>query len=552
MPLPAPGSPWPPPALATALDQFRIWDAWWSGDPCELANVYGGSYAGGGRAQHRPSQYSGGVVGAFARMWWGRPSPVNEPEEKLHIPLAGDLARTAAEMLFSEPVKVTSEDEATNTRIEELLDDTGHARLIESAEVVAALGGGYIRPVFDREVADKAWLDCVAPDTAIPVWRWGRLAEVTFWREVYTENDTVWRHLELHSPGFIEHALYRGTHTELGRLAPLQDMPATEDLADIVDEEGRVPTGYDKLDVSYVPHMLPNRQWRRKPMLAAMGRSVLAGCEPIMDALDMTYSSWMRDVDLARGKVIVPETWLDDQGAGKGAAYDPNRRWFVPVPGALKMEKAEVVQFAIRVDEHERTAKKLIEQALRHAGYSTGSVGEVEVTGGMKTATEVTADERRSFITRGRQVGYWRPRLMAEILPALLAVDSYAFGRPAPSTDKLNVEFADSVQEDMFTLAGTANLLTQAQSASIETRVRMLHPEWDEAQVDKEVELIRDDQAAAMPAPFDFGTGDQPTETDDQRAQAGKDGKGAPADKASDGGKGKSPPFGGKSAKADA
>jgi hypothetical protein len=256
----------------------------------------------------------------------------------------------------------------------------------------------------------------------------------------------------------------------------------------------------------------------------------------------------MRDIDLARGKVIVPETWLDDQGPGRGASYDPNRRWFVPMPGALKMERAEVVQFAIRVDEHERTAKKLIEQALRHAGYSTGSVGEVEVTGGMKTATEVTADERRSFITRGRQVGYWRPRLMSEILPALLAVDAYAFGRPAPSVDiELNVEFADSVQEDMFTLAGTANLLTQAQSASIETRVRMLHPEWDEKQVEDEVALIRDDQAAAMPAPFDFGEGgDQPgAETDDQRAQLGKGAEGKP----SDGAKSKPPPFGGKGAK---
>jgi A118 family predicted phage portal protein len=523
MPLPAPGSPWPPPQLAAALDQFRIWDAWWAGDPAELAAVYGGTYAGGGRVgSNRAAQYSGGVVGALARMWWGRPSAGNEPEEKLHIPLAGDLARTAAEMLFSEPAKVTADDAAANARIEELLDEDGHAHLIESAEIVAALGGGYLRPVYDVEVADKAWLDCVAPDAAIPVWRWGRLVEVAFWREVLTDDDVVYRHFELHIPGFIEHALYRGGKTELGRMVPLQDAPATADLADLVDQDGRVPTGYDRLDVSYVPHMRPNRAWRRVGMLAPMGRSVLAGCEPMLDALDMTWSSWMRDIDLARGKVIVPETWLDDRGPGRGATFDPNRRFFVPVPGALKLDKAEVVQFAIRVEEHDRTAKSLVEQVLRHAGYSMGTVGEVEETGGMKTATEVTADERRSFITRGRQIGYWRPRLVAEILPALLAVDAYAFGRPTPALDGLNVEFADSVQEDTLTLANTVNLLNTAMSASIETRVRMLHPEWDEQQVADEVALIRDDQAAAMPAPFDYGTGpNDPGETADQRAQAG-------------------------------
>lgn len=534
MPLPAPGSPWPPPELGPALDQFRVWDAWWAGDPVELAAVYGGSYAGGQRiGGGRPSQYRGGVVGALARMWWGRPSPANEPEEKLHVPLGGDLARTAADMLFSEPVKVVAEDSAdVNARLEDLLNDTGHSRLVETAETVAALGGGYIRPVYDQTISDRAWLDCVAPDAAVPTWRWGRLVDVVFWREVAADDDVVWRHLELHVPGRIEHALYRGDKETLGRLVPLQDVPATADLAELVDADGAVETGYPGLDVTYVPHMLPNRQWRRKPMLAPMGRSVLAGCEGMLDKLDMTYSAWMDDIELGRGKVIVPETWLDDQGPGRGASYDPNRRFFTPLPGALKLDKAEVVQFAIRVDEHDRTTKALVEQVLRHAGYSTGSVGEVEPGGGLKTATEVTADERRSFITRGRQIGYWRPALMGNILPALLAVDARAFGRPDPAGVELNVEFADSVQEDTLTLANTVNVLAQAQSASIETRVRMLHPEWDETQVRDEVALIREDQAAAMPAPFDFGTGDQPTETDDQRAQAGKDATtGNPADK---------------------
>ena len=98
-------------------------------------------------------------------------------------------------------------------------------------------------------------------------------------------------------------------------------------------------------------------------------------------------------------------------------------------------------------------------------------------------------------------------------------MDAYAFQRPAPDLDDLNVEFADSVQEDVLTLANTVNVLNQAVSASIETRVRMLHPEWDEDQVKAEVALIREDQSAAMPAPFDCGSGG-PTETDDQRAAA--------------------------------
>lgn len=515
MPLPEPGSPWPPPGLSKALDQFRVWDAWWAGSPDLLADVYGGTYGGG--FMNRPSQYAGGVAGFLSRMWWGRPTPQNEPEEKLHVPLAGDLCRTAADMLFSEPLKATADDTGLDERLEDLLDDTGQSKLIESAETVAALGGAYLRPVYDKTISDRAWFDTVAPDSAIPCWRWGRLAEVTFWRTLRKVDGKVWRHLEHHVPGWIVHALFEGDESSLGLMVPLLDHPHTAGYALLVNEAGAIETGYPMLDVTYIPHALPNRMWRTDPLLAPMGRSVLDGCEPLLDALDMTYSSWMRDIDLGRGRVIVPGTWLDDHGPGRGATFDPNRRWFAPVPGALKMDRPEVVQFSIRVQEHHDTSQDLIERIIEHAGYAAGSVGVVRPSGGMKTATEVTSDERRSFITRGRQIGYWRPALAERALPALLAVDAYAFGRPLTAMPEVHVEFADSVQEDPLTVANTVKILHDASAASVDTMVRMVNPEWSEPEVQAEVARIKDGAAPAIAAPFDYGTGAAPTETDDQR-----------------------------------
>jgi len=40
-----------------------------------------------------------------------------------------------------------------------------------------------------------------------------------------------------------------------------------------------------------------------------------------------------------------------------------------------------------------------------------------------------------------------------------------------------------------------------AESASIETRVRILHPDWSEAEVDAEVQRINGDLEAAKPPP---------------------------------------------------
>lgn len=61
---------------------------------------------------------------------------------------------------------------AVNARVEDLLDEDELAA-DQAAEIVAALGGGYCAPVYDAELADKAWLDAVAPDAALPTWKWG-------------------------------------------------------------------------------------------------------------------------------------------------------------------------------------------------------------------------------------------------------------------------------------------------------------------------------------------------------------------------------------------
>ncbi|NKR53031.1 hypothetical protein GS481_02445 [Rhodococcus hoagii] len=68
-------------------------------------------------------------------------------------------------------------------------------------------------------IADNAWIDFVDADRAIPEFRWGRLVAVTFWSELTGgDGQEVWRHLERHEPGYIVHAVYKGTATSLGRI----------------------------------------------------------------------------------------------------------------------------------------------------------------------------------------------------------------------------------------------------------------------------------------------------------------------------------------------
>ncbi|MFE9906420.1 phage portal protein [Streptomyces achromogenes] len=501
MPLPTSDLPWPPPYLAPALDAMHTWDTWWSGDPDRLEQLYGGR--NGGAPDPKRLQYAGGVVGRIARWWWGTPIAPGERRTKIHVPIAGDLCGGSADLLFSEPPTFTVDDETTQARLDTLADDGLLATLQTAAEVGAALGGVYLRPVYDTDIADRPWIDAVHADRGIPEFRWGRLAAVTFWRVVGEEDGQVWRHLERHEPGVILHGLYQGTRDRLGRPVPLEDNPATAGFAGAVTEEGAIPTGYGGLDVAYVPNQ-SSRRWRGAPRLQDLGRSDLDGVEPLMDSLDETYSSWMRDIRLGKGRIVVPNAYLQSNGAGRGASWNPDQEAYAGLNMLARPDASgqlTVAQFAIRVQEHRETAEDLVNQILRSAGYSGqtfGIGGDVAVT-----ATEVTARERRSMTTRGRKVLRWRPAL-AHVIEALLAVDQTVFGTGV-TPQRPTVEFADSVQEDPLSLANTADVLRRAQAASTDTLVRMVHPEWDDTQVAAEVERIRMENGTAVPDPMQTG-----------------------------------------------
>ncbi|MCO7195395.1 hypothetical protein [Pseudonocardia sp. McavD-2-B] len=511
--LPENDAPWPPPALKPALDKFEAWDAWWAGDPDMLRAHY--EAASGAGAVNRPSQYAGGLVGKLARFWWGRPTPDSEPEAKLHVPLAGDTAQAYADLLFGEAITATSEHKGSTDRLTELLDDGMHSRLLEGAETVAALGGGYLRPMWDDRIGDKPWLDAVSPDMAVPEWIGGRLAGVNFWRIVRREQrgQIIYRHIERHEPGWIIHRLYRGERDKIGRPVPLEESDATAALAGHVNSAGAIETGYKLLSAVYVPRNRPTPMWRKLPMLRPMGRSLFAGAEPLLDALDETYAAWMRDVRLAKGRVFVPENMLDNYGPGQGAGWDPDRQFYATVPGMLggKDDRLTVVQFSIRVDEHRDTARELVNTIMRRAGLNGATLGEPGDGGPAITAKEVSARERRSMLSRERGIRYWKPELR-HAFGALLAADKRAFRTNVDPHAPINVEFPDSVSEDLETLAGTADLLNRADSASTWTRVEVLHPDWTETQVREEVAAIQRERGPVLDAPFpgDGEDGDDP------------------------------------------
>lgn len=505
MPLPEGSSntAWPPAPFDTALKQIAVHDAWWVGDGDALQRTYTSSNV----VANRPSQTRGGVVGAVARFFWGRATPAGQQRTRLHVPVAADIATTSADLLFSEPPRILlpkGDDgktaHPTQDRLEAIMNSAVvHSSLLEAAEMGAAHGGTYLRIVWDAEVAEHPILQGVAEDCAIPEWKFGRLRAVTFWTVVKTNGQQIWRHLERHEPGRIEHGLYQGTATHLGQRVPLTEADATASLP--VDADSAIITGTDELTAAFVPNMLPQRRWRKITELAPLGRSDFDGVEGIFDAIDETYSSWMRDIRLGKARLVVDQAMLDPQGPGGGATFDDDQELYTALPGGVGSladgTNMLAHQFAIRWEEHQRTIQDLLRAALRAAGYSPASLGDDSVSV-QETATQVKSKERLSDRTRDKKIRYWKAAL-EHMSKAILEVDAAVFGANQYDGQLPEVRFPEKVQQDVLELAQTVETLDRARAISTKLKVRMMHPDWEAEEIDDEAAAIMAEQSVADP-----------------------------------------------------
>jgi A118 family predicted phage portal protein len=514
LPLPQNGTAWPPAELAPILAKYREYSSWYSNDTGTLGDIYA-------KGVNRR-----GVLARIRTWFLGAKEDVQAENNTLHVSLAQEICRTAANLLYSEPVTavaVPDTDGADTTAVQERLDVIAGPAFeqleISAAEISAALGGVYKRVTWDPENVDHVFITKVDADMAWPEFRWGNLVAVTFWRTVGAENNTIWRHLERHEldnsgVGVIIHGLYRGTPENLGQLMPFADHKETEWLASpavasTLIDGNTISTGTPGLAVVYAPNIAPSALWRSDPVGANLGRSDLEGIEQKLDALDELYSAWLRDVRLGKGRLIVGESMLRDLGAGMGAGFDLDKSIFTPVkaaPSSAGSEKMAIenVQFDIRTEDFLKAIDHFRRIILAAAGYSPSTFGLTD-DGSAMTATEVAARQSLSFTTRKRKILGVKPA-DEKILAKALAVDAWVFPGKGAQPVQVTVEFPDGVQEDPKAVAEQNQLDYNSQSASIEERVRKRNPDWDDTKVEEEVGRIREDfSLGAMQDPGTFG-----------------------------------------------
>ena len=502
------GIPWPPTRWQDVQRKYLEWAAWYSGDPKRLAHVY---------------QQLAFTPSPKGRFW------ANNTREKkltmLHVPIAGDISTTSADLLFSEQPdleipEAKQEDapaDAINCqeRLNEIIEqNNAYSALVEAAESSSALGGTYLKVEWDNSYKPFPIIRVAQADAAVPKFRYGFLEEVTFYKTIETSNNNneVWRLLEKHyiargpgdelypgpeGRGVIKNELWKGNESDLGVQKPLTAHSYTADKQELVD------TGIDDIVCRYIPNMLPNKKFRDKDI----GNSDYQGIEGLMDSLDEVFTNWLRDIRLSKARITVPEHWLEQaedlQGRPK-MKFSEDKAIFAGMnmgPAGSESGGADMFQPDIRSQKFKETSLELLDRIISSAGYSPQSFG-LKIDGRAESGTALKARERKSMKTKEKKERYFRSPL-EDILEICLKIDRTHFPDQADSYEvyRPRVKFADSFTVDIGEKADALQKLERAEAASIEAKVRELHPDWSDTEVRDEIRRIKEEKGIAVDEP---------------------------------------------------
>lgn len=427
---------------------------------------------------------------------------------RIHVPLGSDIAATSANLLFGNAPtfslrsEMEDPDGIRQKRLEELIGLCNlESKLSEAAESCSALGDIYMKCRWSRDV-DHPALDVVQPDNAWPEYTFDELSAVHFFTTLASdpEHDRYRRIYECYTRGHISMAIFDGNGEILGQRQP-------DNLLEELGYAAEIDTPVDEILAVHITNMRPNRNFRS----SNLGRSDLDGLRDLCDALDEAYTSWMRDIRLAKARMVIPVDYLrrKPQEMLEGCStqgmwdFDMDQETFVAMDidtDRVQGNPITLSQFNIRSAEHQQICDNLITNIIQMAGYSPQSFG-IGINGSAESGTALSIRERRSAITKNKKQLYWQAP-MEKILTAMVRMDAALYPEKSSlASDVVVMSFTDTMGADLSNLAATVAQMRAAQAASVETSVRILHPDWGEEEINAEVERVTKEYGQPITAP---------------------------------------------------
>jgi len=477
----------PPKEWIFWFNKYKEWATWYSGDPGYLYNYYTIEAIGDAVAQ--------------SKMW----ARINDFAGLIHLPAANDICNTSANLLFSElPQFKYDKTSIAGERISDFINENGFENLLlEGAELAAALSGCLFKIDIEPTLLSLPIISVLTPTQFFPIFWRGRLWEVMTFREVKFEPDTgkVWRLFERRKRSgrnlLIEYELYEGVKNRVGQNIELNSISETENL----NLENTKYDNIDGLGCVYVPNKRPNK-------LAPgsyLGINDYSISLTMMDALDVAWTSWMRDIELGMAQIFIDEELLNkttNQATGQSEnlnKFSKFQRAFIKLnltnwkmAGDTGIKPIEEIQFDIRTEEHKTTCEQMFFNIVTHCGYSPQTFG-IGQHGNVASGTALKILEHKSQLTRETKSRYFSPAIR-ELIYQMQKIDQVSGLRPGYEIEDVTVNLQDYIITDQKEVSEVIRNLETAKAASTYTKVKMQHTDWDEDKIEEEVDRILKEQ----------------------------------------------------------
>jgi hypothetical protein len=401
------------------------------------------------------------------------------------VAVAREVCNFSAEMLFSAEPEITFESD--EGLLETVTEANGlEARLIAMAAIVAAQGRGGLRVITDTNVngTETPLITHVHEHEVIWDERHGGfvvggavIIERQFESTTGGLSTDVYRLVEEHVRGGVSRKLYRGSTSQMGSPVALDIL---DEFAGLPEEED---TGLDQ------PTLI---RWDN----VSGGYSDLTGATAVLDRIDAEVSYGAEKSEKSRPVSMAPAELFDDSGRIDVSGIIPVRGGRLQELGQDDMSKRfGTIQPDFLADEVISWVDFLIDTCLLTMGYSKASYGRDE--GG--SADSGKALRLRQSRTLLKKAG--KDRMASEAIRNALAVAmAWEAGGSKVADFRPEIKLGDGLPRDTLEEAQEAQAWAGANAISLEEKIRMRRPDWDDEMVDEEKARI-EGEAEQAPGP---------------------------------------------------
>jgi hypothetical protein len=410
-------------------------------------------------------------------------------------PIPRMISRSKANLLYGEAPQLRAADEADQENLDRIARDNGLAGSHASEAHRAAMISSSEREVWGRIVVDPTLLDSpivewVSRAHVIPHFRGRFVVGATFVTEWPIATRETVRLLETYEAGQITAQLYRGTPNLLGVPLALDDFEATAGKPEAVF------TGFDYPLVAFVPNSIDADP--------TAGFGDYQGLEERFLAINEAATVGQENLRLAgKKRALVDAKYLRN---GKLPAGDDVFVRADETAVAGEGGKAlQLIEYTFEADQLRIYLDQLIDTTLSFGGTAPQLVGR-SVDGGSISGTALKLKMVHSLMEASGSGGYF-DRAYQRLLRAAAILDvrptpQGGFGRRWINADSdPAVSRGDGLPRDDQEAAQWLVMAAGAEAISLEEKVRWLHPDWSNDQVDEEVKLIRAEAGSGAPAP---------------------------------------------------